>query len=78
MVLDNGHQEKVESNQHPQSSLHVVSSVAGFDRWRALWDWLLSPEPPTEPAAKESGVANGHSREPHIIIQPSKEQNKEN
>ena len=78
MVLENGRQEKVEINQRPQGSLHIVPSDAGVDRWRALWDWLLSPEPPAKPAAKESKVANGHSQGPHINIRTNEEQNKEN
>jgi hypothetical protein len=78
MGSDNGQPTKFEGIQSPQHGLHVTRSAAGGERLQALWDWLLGPDSPTEPAAKESKVANGHSQGPHIIIQPSKEQNKEN
>ena len=61
MTSENGRHDQVDGNQRPQRSLHIARSVAGFDRWHALWDWLLAPEPPTEPAAKESEVADGDS-----------------
>jgi hypothetical protein len=77
MQSENGRHDKVERNQRPQRSLHIVRSVAGVDRWHALWDWLLAPEPPTEPAAKESEVANGDSQEPHASLRPSQEQNED-
>ena len=78
MTWEKGRQDKVEGSQRPQNGLHIVRSVAGDETWRSLWDWLLGPDSPTESAAKESKVANGHSQGPHINIRPSKEQNKEN
>jgi len=62
MTSENGCHEDVERNRRPQHSLHIVDSVAGVDRWRALWDWLLAPDPPRNPAAGESEVANGDSQ----------------
>lgn len=58
MTSGNGRQDKVEGNQRPQSGLKIVSSVAGVESWRSLWDWLLAPELPTEPAAKEPEVTD--------------------
>lgn len=61
MLPENGRRDNVECNQRPQRSLHIVCSVAGVESWQSLWDWLLAPEPPPEPAAKESEVADGDS-----------------
>ncbi len=77
MVLENGRQEKAQGKQRPQSSLHIVPSNAGVDRWRALWNWLLAPEPPTEPAAKESEVADDDSHGLHTNHRSSRENNEE-
>ena len=54
MTLDSGRQDKIRGSQRPQHGLHIVRSVAGDETWQALWAWLLAPEPPMEPAAKES------------------------
>lgn len=61
MTSDSGRHDKVEGSQRPQHGLHIVRSAAGVESWRSLWDWLLAPEPPTEPASKESEVANDDS-----------------
>jgi len=61
MTWEKGRHDKVEGSQRTQRGLHIIRSVAGDETWRALWDWLLAPEPPTEPAAKESEVADGDS-----------------
>ena len=61
MTSENGCHDKGKYTQRPQRSLHIVRSVAGVESWHALWDWLLAPEPPTEPAARESEVADDDS-----------------
>ena len=65
MALDNDLQEKDERNQRPQRSLRIIDSAAGVDRWHALWDWLLTPDPHTKPVDRESEVANGDSQGSH-------------
>ena len=61
MTSENGRHDKVERNKRPQCSLHIVPSVAASGCWNALWDWLLSPEPPTESETKESETVNDDS-----------------
>jgi len=77
MTSENGRHDKVECNQRPKRSLHIVRSVAGVDCWHALWDWLLAPEPPTEPAAKESEAANGDSQGRHTSLRSNQEQSED-
>ncbi len=71
MIPDNN---EAEHNQRPQRSLRIVDSAAGVDRWHALWDWLLTPDPPTKPTARESDVANGDSQGSHTNHKPGLEQ----
>jgi len=58
MTSEKGRQDKVEGSQRPQNGLHIVRSVAGDETWHALWDWLLAPESPREPATKESEIVD--------------------
>lgn len=61
MTSEKGCHDQGEYAQRPQRSLHIVRSVAGVNRWHALWDWLLASESPTKPAAKESEVTDDDS-----------------
>ncbi len=61
MPSENRRHDKVPCNLRPEGGLKIVGSVAGIESWRSLWNWLLAPEPPTEPAAKESEVADDDS-----------------
>ena len=74
MTSENGSNDKAERNQRLQRSLHIVESAAGVDRWHALWDWLMAPNPSTKPAARESEVANGDSQGSHTSQKPGLEQ----
>ncbi len=61
MTSENGCHDQGEYAQRPQRSLHIVRSVAGVNRWHALWDWLLAPEPSKEQETKESEVTDDDS-----------------
>jgi hypothetical protein len=74
---ENGRKVKFRGNHLPLHGLHIVRSVAGDETWRALWDWLLAPESPTEPVARESEIADDDSQTSHNNSRSSREHNKE-
>ncbi len=77
MTSENERHDKVPCNLLPEDGLKIVGSVAGIESWRSLWDWLLAPESPTKPAAKESEVADDDSQGSHTSLWPSREHNEE-
>jgi len=52
----------VQKEQQIQRGLHIVVSNVGLDRWHTLWDRLLAPDPPAEPAAKALHPAKNRNR----------------